>query len=230
MAAPSWQAQMFPDIAATAISRNDTTSVTVDGGCWPGFKMAGKPKRDELALVRATLVEIRLIAATNPIIQPDSRLSPSAVGRFGRMRFQRLRDWRHRQKFWQVVVMKSHTDSTTRASLASANPRQSHTSTRIVSDAHRAAGHGVASIPVTPSPASTTLADRWLTPAEAANNTGFSFKTLRRRAESGLLVAFRSGGAIRYRKTDLDRMFVTTEVTDADDLTFITGQATGGKS
>jgi len=114
--------------------------------------------------------------------------------------------------------MKSLKDNMTRASLASANPRHPSTSTRMASDARQGAGRVVVSTPVTLSPVSQTLEDRWLTPPEAAGYTGFSVKTLSRRAASGQLVAYRSGGAIRYRKTDLDRMFVTDQVSDADVL------------
>lgn len=51
---------------------------------------------------------------------------------------------------------------------------------------------------------------RYETLKQAAERTGFTERTLRRRIEDGSLIAYRAGRAIRLRPEDVDALFTPT--------------------
>jgi excisionase family DNA binding protein len=56
---------------------------------------------------------------------------------------------------------------------------------------------------------------RWMSLSEAANYTGLSTKTLRRRIEDGTLTGYRAGPReIRLDRNDIDAMFEPVETGD----------------
>lgn len=55
-----------------------------------------------------------------------------------------------------------------------------------------------------------TVLSRMLTPAEAAEHTGLSARTLRRDVATGKLRAYRRGRTLRYKVEDLEKLFTAT--------------------